>query len=1305
MHRDNHITPDGDPQPGAGVSAIPAVCVALLSPRSHLAVVSLSPRCRLAVASLSQWCLAQWCLLRGRRGAVACSVALIAPLGAIRRFLSRKRARTEQEERKNSRTRPPHGLHAGARPQLPPGAPTVATGCRKTHFLMWRCVHDPPLISSVSSTMLAPSAPRSMRVARAAGSRRLGISPHSSAAQNPRLPFLSDARDLVTPLDFTVPRTLNAVRETQKLVLRTKKTYFDPSNVTLDFSHSNSRLFHKIKADSDTRTRKRILDPAAAWLAAHELKMALVFRKMQRHLLHGRVSLNDNLSPLQVGDLVLLSTHSTLLHIVVAAPANLKSNTYTFINNEGEITYGTKHFVRFRVPQVVPKHFLSALGLVVLEQKHQGIAPVGMPDSHFSRSKSALPKSLQKGKVETDAKSASEASFSNAGDDFIVAQAASQLLTDTDVKTYIVPSSARRVFSDFLTSVSIVSFEKITAFSNKLEYFHKVLQYDENNNLIDAARTIPLFELFDLVSNFSRTLSQIEKVKGSPDELRTMNSYVRKIRHKSSTSFGKRLPVNTKTDFAESSHSISSYIAFIIALSRSSRMWKINTQKSTKTPISVDILPLLKSTLMERALEYVKENGTDEFVKFYVNRHLGKNDLQHPPHYDSLVQMLKDMAVSNITNDHTLESVLGNLIRKIDITFEKEGIPKPKKIPYSYEYSKSRAFDIVMDLEKTGLKNPVFWSDALKLPGSGTSTESDMFEDYYNYVDSKFSTKEELQLMIKNATQNPDLNQEALKEFDDSLESLQDTAVLNWIQNDFYKDDPLAVVRQDFGNIPVYCIDSETAHEIDDGISIHEQDGSYVITVHVANPTSYLRPTSTLSEIAFRKGTTVYLPEGPTMMLPHIVSQMCGLNGEGKARTFAIEYRLNKADIDEHLQIAKKNPQKHPMSSLAKKVLKQLTSTSKVKFYTVENFPKGFTYEKVNKVLNDPENVKKFSSNMLEKGTHEDNLFKLFHISSLLRHVRVGLGKGLEMDSNGCKIDVRYTDKDPEPSKSFQHIQDGYRLYVPKKDHLAAPIITITKVIDQDSKSKSQQLVSNFMIAANYAGLVYAHKNKIPIIHRTQELGLEPTLEQELWRLSRSIYEGEKSLSVEQKSQILSVITSANYEVSRKKHESLGLDSYLNFTSPLRRYVDMANHWKLEDHILQLEGKDSDNEGLQPATGDLDYIASHLQSCEFTNKGAQKFSDWFWQATFLRNYFEMVENGQVEKEMDFHFLLRSDGKFGDVSAEITGFNNLHTTIVQNPMLVEKFASGEYKIGQVISNPRFKVIKLDCIEQEFAIELY
>lgn len=1168
------------------------------------------------------------------------------------------------------------------------------------------CTRLIQVISCALLHMLKITARRSLRTSQSAYIRRFGSCARLSSPENSsRLPFLSDARELVTPLDFSVPRTLNALQETQKIVLHTKRTYFDPSNVTLDFSQSNSKLFHKIQADSKSRTKKRILDPAAAWLAAHEPKMALVFRKMQRHLLYGRVSLNDNLSPLQVGDLVLLSTHSTLLHIVVAAPANLKSDTYTFINNEGEITYGTKHFVRFRVPQVIPKQFLASLGLVVLEKKHQGVAPVGMPDSHFSRSKAALPETLQKNRDEKDAQSSSEASFSTTGDDFIVAQAASQLLTDTDVKTYIVPSSARRVFSDFLTNVSIVSFEKITAFSNKLEYFHKVLQYDENNNLIDAARTIPLFELLDLVSNFSETLSQIEKVKGSPDELRTMNSFVRKIRQESTTSFGKKLPVNTKTDFAESSHSISSYIAFIIALSRSSRMWKINIQKSTKTPISVDILPLLKSSLMEDALEYLKKNGTDEFVKFYVKRHLGKNGLEHPPHYDSMVQMLKDFVVSNITNDHTLESVLGNLIRQIDITFEKQGLLKPQQIPYSYEYSKSRALDIVMDLEKTGLKNPVHWSDALKLPSTGTSTESDMFKDYYDYLDSKFPNKHELQKMINDSTTKSNLIHEVIVDFDDSLGSLKDTAVSNWIQNDFYKNDPLVSVREDFGATPVYCIDSETAHEIDDGISIHEQGENYVITVHVANPTSFLRPTSTLSEIAFRKGTTVYLPEGPTMMLPHFVSQMCGLNGEGKTRTFAIEYRLNKEEIDSYLQEIKKNSNKIPMTSLAKKVMKLLTLTSRVKFYNVENFPKGFTYEKVNKVLSDPKNITRFLKGTLEEGSHESNLFKLYHISSILRHIRVGLGKGLEMDSNGCKISVEYTDQETSPSERFQHIPEGYRLCVPKKDQLVAPIITITRVVDQDSKSKSQQLVSNFMIAANYAGLVYAHKNKIPIVHRTQELGLEPSLEQELWRLSRSIYEGGKNLSVEQKAQILSVITSANYEVSRKKHESLGLDSYLNFTSPLRRYVDMINHWKLEEHVLQLEGEEPINDIVKPSTGDLDYIASHLQSCEFTNKGAQKFSDWFWQATFLRNYFEMVQNGHIKQEMDFNFLLRSDGKIGDVSAEVTGFNNLHTTIVQNALLIERFASGEYKIGLVISNPRFKVVKLDSIEKEFAIELY
>ena len=75
----------------------------------------------------------------------------------------------------------------------------------------------------------------------------------------------------------------------------------------------------------------------------------------------------------------------------------------------------------------------------------------------------------------------------------------------------------------------------------------------------------------------------------------------------------------------------------------------------------------------------------------------------------------------------------------------------------------------------------------------------------------------------------------------------------NTIANEIYNEDPLQHLRQDMREIPIYCIDDPTAHEIDDGISIHEDQQDYIVSIHVAEPSSYIKPDSIISSLAFEK--------------------------------------------------------------------------------------------------------------------------------------------------------------------------------------------------------------------------------------------------------------------------------------------------------------------------------------------------------------------------------------------------------------------------------------------------------------------
>ncbi|KAJ3318642.1 hypothetical protein HDU76_000773, partial [Blyttiomyces sp. JEL0837] len=109
----------------------------------------------------------------------------------------------------------------------------------------------------------------------------------------------------------------------------------------------------------------------------------------------------------------------------------------------------------------------------------------------------------------------------------------------------------------------------------------------------------------------------------------------------------------------------------------------------------------------------------------------------------------------------------------------------------------------------------------------------------------------------------------------DLLEAIRSRTVFPQLvsSDDFYKVDPCAEIRRDFGDMPVYVIDSPTAHELDDGISIeHKDNGETWIHVHIADPTSELPPSHPLAFLAQLRGNTVYLPERHYPMIPDSLS-------------------------------------------------------------------------------------------------------------------------------------------------------------------------------------------------------------------------------------------------------------------------------------------------------------------------------------------------------------------------------------------------------------------------------------------------
>ena len=106
--------------------------------------------------------------------------------------------------------------------------------------------------------------------------------------------------------------------------------------------------------------------------------------------------------------------------------------------------------------------------------------------------------------------------------------------------------------------------------------------------------------------------------------------------------------------------------------------------------------------------------------------------------------------------------------------------------------------------------------------------------------------------------------------------------------------------RRDLRHLPLLTIDGESTRDFDDALHVEKDGDRYVVGIHIADVSEFVKPDSPLFSTALERATSIYFADGQVPMLPPSLSEgLCSLI-EGKIRP-AISFLVTLSENGEVL--------------------------------------------------------------------------------------------------------------------------------------------------------------------------------------------------------------------------------------------------------------------------------------------------------------------------------------------------------------------------------------------------------------------
>ncbi len=420
-----------------------------------------------------------------------------------------------------------------------------------------------------------------------------------------------------------------------------------------------------------------------------------------------------------------------------------------------------------------------------------------------------------------------------------------------------------------------------------------------------------------------------------------------------------------------------------------------------------------------------------------------------------------------------------------------------------------------------------------------------------------------------------EFNQETLKEAGRIPDSVRENQIVS---------------REDLRDMLIFTIDGDDAKDFDDAVSLTlAENGNYYLGVHIADVSEYVTDGSALDNEAYARGTSVYLADRVIPMLPEKLSNgICSLNPNVDRLTLSVFMEISgNGTVVNH--------------KLCKSVI-----CSKARM----------TYNNVNLMLeeNNEELCEKYKYML-------PTLHLMEELAKILNNRRAKRG-AIQFDFPESSIKVNEEGEPVEISKEVRGV--------------------------------SNKIIEEFMLTANETIAEYAFWSEIPFIYRNHEapalekitafndflrhFGLSfkgkidrdnpvhpKTLQQVLDCVSGTTEERIISYNM------LHSLMKAQYSEENLGHFGLAAKFYCHFTSPIRRYPDLAIHRLLKEF---LDGRLTENRAAYLKT----YVSAasrHSSDCEVNAEHTERDVDDLMKTAYMSRFIGQSFDANVANVTNF----------------------------------------------------------------------